>query len=141
VQQDQTYNAIDSKNPLDHISSGELELYALCRLGPAKDAEIEEHILTCERCRARMTGGESGIEQIPAIRTCVAKHATTEGVVEFWTERLGTCWIGRIEHGDVRWFTTGTRLEEVIRDVSDRFSQMFPEHACTDACVRDNAIW
>jgi hypothetical protein len=122
---------------LDHISSGELELYALGRLGPAKDAEIEEHLLTCECCRARMTGGESGIEKIPAIRTCVGKHATSDGVVQFWIERLGTCWVGSIERNDVRWLITGTSLESAIRDVSDRFSQTFPEHACTDACIND----
>jgi hypothetical protein len=70
-----------------------------------------------------MTGGESGIEKIPSIRTCVGKHATSDGVVQFWAGRLGTCWVGRIEHGDAQWFITGTSLENVIRDVSDRFSQ------------------
>jgi anti-sigma factor RsiW len=49
---------------LPHISSNDLELYALGRLGPAHEAEIEEHLLICEDCRNRLTEEDATIDAI-----------------------------------------------------------------------------
>jgi hypothetical protein len=34
-----------------HISDGQLEAYALRRLSEVETTAIEEHLLTCEKCR------------------------------------------------------------------------------------------
>ena len=39
-----------------HITDDDLELYALDRLADA--AAVEEHLLVCEECRARLVGGD-----------------------------------------------------------------------------------
>ena len=47
-----------------HISDGDLELYALHRLIDA--AHVEEHLLVCEECRARLAAWD---EYVRAMRT------------------------------------------------------------------------
>jgi anti-sigma factor RsiW len=37
-----------------HIDEDDLELYALGRLAQAQAAPVEEHLLVCETCRARL---------------------------------------------------------------------------------------
>ena len=39
-----------------HISGDDLELYAMERLPESDTAPVEEHLLVCEECQARLAG-------------------------------------------------------------------------------------
>jgi hypothetical protein len=49
-------NLADSRPPSRHFSDDDFELYALDRMAEADAAPVEEHLLVCEECGARLAG-------------------------------------------------------------------------------------
>jgi anti-sigma factor RsiW len=47
-----------------HLSDDLIEDYALKRLNEALTAEVEEHLLICERCRCRLQVAERYIDEM-----------------------------------------------------------------------------
>jgi anti-sigma factor RsiW len=50
----------------DRINDGDLELYALDRLAEPDAAPVEEHLLICEQCQARLAGWDEYVRAMRA---------------------------------------------------------------------------
>ncbi len=110
---------------LDHISEGALEEYSLDRLPESTCAQVEEHLLLCEGCRARLVG----IEPVHFV------HITDEGPVYSRGTRLMTGevmarhWGHNLDGG--RRFGSVLAAREYLYN---SFAEMFPEHRCDGRC-------
>ena len=108
-----------------HRSEEELENYSLGRIAPSHSAALEEHLLVCESCRARL----SGIEPFNFV------HYTKDGPFYSRVTRLRTGtfrarhW-GRNLEGGKEFRTLAGAKVYLVRS----FAEMFPEHTCTTRC-------
>lgn len=109
----------------DHLSDDALEEYSLDKLSESRSARIEQHLLCCEYCRARLLG----IEPVNSV------HFTRDGPVYSRITRLATGdmmarhWGSELDGGRV--FRS---LSAAKRYLSTSCSQMFPEHECDGRC-------
>jgi hypothetical protein len=105
-----------------HISDSVLEAYSLRELAESRTAAVEEHLLVCDCCRARL----EAIEPLNFI------HFTEDGPIYSRATRLTTGkvvarhWGRELEGGAVFRSVSGAR-----KYLIQSFSQMFPEHTCT----------
>jgi len=108
-----------------HKSEEGLESYSLGRLAPSHVAALEEHLLICERCRAKL----ADIEPFNVV------HYTSDGPFYFRITRLRTGtffarhWGRNLEGG--KEFRTRASAKTYLEA---SFFQMFPEHICTSRC-------
>jgi hypothetical protein len=120
---------------LKHLSSDELELYALNRLGPDSDRIIEEHLLTCAVCLNSLQN-EDGV--IQAVRISFSDfdvmHETDDGDVRLWAEPAKFGWAARIEGPNLWSLRTANTAEGARSSIVTAFREMFPEHQCTERC-------
>lgn len=109
----------------DHIPDHDVEQYSLDKLPSSNSVIIEEHLLVCEYCRARLLG----IEPVNYV------HFTDHGPVY---SRITTLTTGEMM---ARHWGDELDLGKVFRNMSDAeqylntsFSQMFPKHTCDGRC-------
>ena len=106
-----------------HILEGTLEEYSLDHL--PEPAAVEEHLLVCDFCRARL----EAIEPINFI------HFTEDGPIYSRATRLATGkvlarhWGEQLDGGGVFRSVSAAR-----KYLTESFSQMFPEHKCDRRC-------
>jgi hypothetical protein len=108
-----------------HPSDEVLEKYSLDRLPESNLAAVEEHLLVCDQCRARL-------QEIEPLE-CV--HYTDDGPVYARITRLSTGKLmarhwGHDLHAGRR-FGSFYAAEEYV---STSFAQMYPEHTCKGSC-------
>jgi hypothetical protein len=108
-----------------HLSDGSLEEYSLDSLPESSLAAVEEHLLVCDQCRARL----EAIEPINYI------HYTDDGLVyesatKLTTGRVMARHLGQDLHAG-RAFGSFSAAK---RYLSESFSQMFPKHICNGLC-------
>lgn len=108
-----------------HSSDERLEKYSLDRLPESSLAAVEEHLLVCEQCRARL-------EEIEPLKYV---HHTEDGPVYARVTRLTTGKVmarhwGHDLHAG-RAFGDFYAAKQYLRE---SFSQMYPEHTCEGSC-------
>jgi len=60
---------------MKHISTDDLELYAMGRLSAEQAGRVEEHLLICARCRSRLVRIEEIVRLIRhALRQCMEEN-------------------------------------------------------------------
>ena len=109
----------------EHIGAATLEDYSLQELGPEALEAVEGHLLICAACRDRL----AGIEPFNTV------HYTQNGPFysritqlrdgSFSARHWGCQIDGGGRYGD---------LADACKHLVDSFVQMFPEHACDEAC-------
>jgi hypothetical protein len=108
-----------------HLSDGSLEEYSLDGLPEASLAAVEEHLLVCNQCRARL----EGIEPVNYI------HFTEDGPVYESATRLSTGKVMARHRGqNLHAGKTLGSFSAAKRYLRESFSQMFPEHTCDGLC-------
>jgi hypothetical protein len=113
------------KSRIHHQSGEDLESYSLGRLPPSRSAAFEQHLLICERCRAKLT----------AIEPYNFVHYTGDGPFYSRITKLGTGnflarhW-GRSLEGGKEFHTRKGARGYLARTCS----QLFPDHTCTARC-------
>jgi hypothetical protein len=113
------------ENATGHLSDGSLEQYSLDRLPESRLAVVEEHLLVCDQCRARL----EGIEPINYI------HYTEDGPVYEKATRLTTGKLMTRHRGqDLHAGRAFGSFSAAKQYLSESFSQMFPEHTCNGLC-------
>jgi hypothetical protein len=111
---------------IDAHQSGEaLESYSLGRLPPSGTAALEQHLLVCQRCRAKLN----------AIEPYNFVHYTRDGpfysrITKLRTGTLVARHWGRSLEGGKEFRTRKGAKAYLTRT----FSRMFPEHTCTARC-------
>ena len=114
-----------------HPADESLEAHSLNELAEPGLAAVEEHLLVCGHCRARL-------EQIEPVKFI---HYTNDGPIYSRATRLTTGQVmaqhwGRNLHGG-RVFGSVSAARKYL---CDSFSQMFPEHTCTVWCAPSNGV-
>jgi hypothetical protein len=109
----------------EHLSDGALEQYSLDKLAEPSLVPVEEHMLVCDQCRARL----EAIEPVSFV------HYTADGRFHSRVTRLAT---GKLmaRHWD-KDLNGGRTLQSVSaakQYLNKSFSQMFPEHTCDRRC-------
>jgi hypothetical protein len=115
----------------DHQSGEDLESYSLRKLAPSRTGTFEQHLLFCQRCRAKLN----------AIEPYNFVHYTSDG--PFYSRitklRTGTFiarhWGRNLEGG--KEFRTRKGAKAYL---ARTFSRMFPEHTCTARCGATDCI-
>ena len=108
-----------------HILEGTLEEYSLHHLTDSSIAAVEQHLLVCDFCRARL----EAIEPVSFI------HFTGDGPIYSRATRLTTGkvlarhWGEQLDGGRVFKSVTAAR-----KYPTESFSQMFLEHTCDRRC-------
>lgn len=109
----------------DHQTGEDLENYSLGKLSRSRVRPLEEHLLICQPCRARLT----------AIEPYNFVHYTSDGPIHSRVTKLQSGlyaarhWGRRLEGG--KQFQTRRGAQAFLIRT---FSQMFPEHTCTKRC-------
>jgi len=109
----------------DHKSLEELESYSLGKVAPSQLAALEEHLLICGQCRAKLA----------AIEPFSYVHYTKDGPVysRITSLRTGAFFArhwGRNLEGGKEFRMRARAKAYLLRS----FSEMFPEHICTARC-------
>jgi hypothetical protein len=111
----------------EHPSDGALEGYSLRELAESSLPAVEEHLLVCDGCRARL----DAIEPVNYI------HYTEDGLIYSRATRLTT---GRVMAQHWGSDLHGARIFRTVaaarKYLDESFSQMFPEHKCSVRCTR-----
>jgi hypothetical protein len=108
-----------------HLSDGSLEEYSLDSLPESNRAAVEEHLLVCGQCRARL----EGIEPLNYI------HYTEDGPVFESATQLTTGKVMARHWGpDLHAGRACGSFSAAKRYLSESFSQMFPKHTCNGIC-------
>jgi hypothetical protein len=108
-----------------HISEAVLEEYSLYKLTESSVAEVEEHLLVCDHCRAWL----EIIEPVDFV------HFTEDGPVYMRATLLTTgevmarYWGRDLDGGRLCGSVSAAR-----KYLNESFPQMFPEHTCTGRC-------
>jgi hypothetical protein len=109
----------------EHIAAATLEDYSLQELGPEALEAAECHLLICAACQKRLVG----IEPFNTV------HYTQDGPFYSRITRLrdgsfaARHWGCQIDGGG-RYLDLAGACKYLV----DSFAQMFPEHACGEAC-------
>lgn len=109
----------------DHRTGDDLENYSLGKLSPPRTRPLEEHLLICRQCGAKLK----------AIEPYNFVHYTGDGPIYSRVTRLRSGvyvarhWGLRLEGGKEFQSRQGAKAY-LVRT----FSQMFPEHLCTARC-------
>jgi anti-sigma factor RsiW len=120
---------------MTHISEATIEGYALGRFLGNCAGEVEEHLLLCEFCRAKISHEMQLIRALRAgFRVRMAAHTTADGVVELWIEQTGDKWIGRLKGEMLHGYRQASDQGAAFEAISTSFREMFPEHACGAFC-------
>ncbi len=108
-----------------HVSDGALEEYSLYKLDESSFAALEEHLLVCDFCRARL----EAIEPVNFV------HYTEDGMIFSRVTRLRTGKVMARHWGkELDGSKVFRRVSAGKKYLSDSFSQMFPEHSCDGRC-------
>lgn len=128
--------------PEAHPSSVDLEAYSLGRASDAGLQNVEEHLLTCERCQNELALTDQYIQAMKkvlaspsGVRRLRSVHITEDGPI-FGAIHLQTNgkWMAR------HWGRQldGGRICDSVEDANgylmESFEQMFPEHICSEQC-------
>lgn len=124
-----------------HFDEEMLERYALGQLEGSDLAAVEEHLLVCQRCRDRVVeldqfiaafrGAVHGFAQRPIDYT----HTTELGPVRLRTSKKEGQWAALISGATIEYGGVSATLYEANSFLVRGFSELFPEHRCTDQCV------
>lgn len=113
-----------------HLSDGVLEEYSLDKLRESCLVALEEHLLICDQCRARL----EAIEPVNYI------HYSQDGPIYSRVTRLATGrllarhWGKDVDGGKVFGSIVAAKTY-----LSESFSLMFPEHGCNRWCSQPSA--
>ena len=125
-----------------HPSDNELEIYFLGSVSDAALDKIEEHLLTCERCRNELALSEHYVLAIKiADLSSVSRrrlrfiHLTEEGPIfgAIHSSADGK-WIARQWGRELDGGRTLASVEDASTYLRVLFDQIFPEHACSAQC-------
>jgi len=109
----------------EHISQKSLEEYSLDKMVDASVVKIEEHLLICQFCRARLE----------AMEPFNYVHFTADGPIYSRITRLATGEVMARHWGkDLRGGKLFRTVSEGKRYLTASFAQMFPEHTCGAKC-------
>lgn len=123
----------------EHPAYSDLSGYVLDELGEERIADVEEHLLICERCR--QTVSELDVF-VPVIHsgsvTRVAagfRHASEDGCACFELRRLPDHkWGARYSRKDIPQSGVFPSAAQAHAFLRERFELDFPEHLCTERC-------
>ena len=108
-----------------HLSDKALEEYSLDKLADSSLAAVEEHLLICRQCRARL-------EEIEPVKYI---HYTEDGPVCARITRLTTGKVVARHWGqDLHAGRAFGSFYAAKQHLSESFSQMYPEHTCKGSC-------
>ena len=108
-----------------HLSEGALEEYSLDKLADSSLAAVEEHLLICRQCCARL-------EEIEPVKYI---HYTEDGPVYARITRLTTGKVVARHWGqDLHAGRAFGSFYAAKQHLSESFSQMYPEHTCQGSC-------
>ena len=108
-----------------HPSDKALEEYSLDKLADSSLAAVEEHLLICRQCRARL-------EEIEPVKYI---HYTEDGPVCARITRLTTGKVVARHWGqDLHAGRAFGSFYAAKQHLSESFSQMYPEHTCKGSC-------
>lgn len=130
-------------NHVNHIDDEVLELFALNRLPDDRLPAVEEHILICEECRERLHTVDIFLSTLKTTLRRSAPnvtfwqlHQTEDGPVEIWIERAGDdCWVSQRRGFALSGGGEFSTEAEALRELSETFAVLFPEHQCSAACL------
>jgi hypothetical protein len=122
-----------------HPGEEDLERYAMETCPDARAEAIEEHLLLCEPCRARLAGIDRFLLSFravaaEAIGSMRYRHRIAEGWVDLILSRAGSRWAARITAPDVEFERVCETLEDAFNCSRQAFRELFPEHRCGRAC-------
>jgi hypothetical protein len=122
-----------------HPGEDELERYAMETCPPARAEAIEEHLLLCEPCRARLAGIDSFLLSFRAVAAGMLddlhyRHRSGESWVDVVLSRAGSRWTARISGPDVEFERVCETLQDAFTCSRQTFRELFPEHRCGRAC-------
>jgi len=110
-----------------HLSAGSLEEYSLDKLSEFRNAAVEEHVLTCALCRARLE----------AIEPTNFVHFTDDGPIFSRATKLTTGWAMARHWGkELDGYRVCVNVSVAKSYLTQSFFQMFPEHRCGIRCGR-----
>lgn len=126
------------EQPCEHVSEEDLTEYARDNLTATRKAQITAHLRNCALCRYEL-------DDIRAFILCIqhavryldtnaldCTHNTREGPIRVRSFRLDGHWNAEVA-GEV--VATGlTDCAQANQVAMDRFSALFPDHACSAAC-------
>ena len=133
---------------MDHPSDSVVEALTLGTLRTAHSLEVQRHIYNCPDCLMRLIAAEailaSDDEWDPpmSLKPDISKpvylmHDTADGFIYSRVQREGQKWVER-HWGDT---IAGRSQVETMQQANEHalaaFSQMFPEHRCTERCCVD----
>jgi hypothetical protein len=127
-----------------HIPEIAIERLALGTLSRAKSLRVQRHLLACGPCLRRLVEVEGQLAEkglvyarvlVPGLRKPLhIVHDTADGFIYSRAERRGRKWLAR------HWGTQldGGRECATMREANEylicSFSELFPEHRCTERC-------
>jgi hypothetical protein len=127
-----------------NISEEQIRNLALGKLTTHESIQVQRHIFNCPDCLRKlieitflqeMNGQGPKPLVVPSTRTPLCfVHDTADGMIYSKVERRGRKWMGR-HWGDQ---LDGMRVCATVREANEyvvtSFSEMFPEHRCTERC-------
>lgn len=127
---------------MTHIDDGTLELYALGRVSSFEIVALEEHLLICPLCRARLQRlAEFAVTMREAARIIVsteliATHRTDDGFVHLYVRRAAPDnWVATIRGDTIGGGVSAPTRSEAVELCTANFKEMFPEHRCNRGCT------
>jgi hypothetical protein len=122
-----------------HPGEGDLEQYTMSTCPEGRAEEIEEHLLLCEECRARLaaidrcllTFREAAVETLDDLHY---RHKLRDGWADITVSRSGSRWTARIWAPDVEFDRLLETFEEAFACSRNTFLELFPEHGCGPEC-------
>ena len=128
-----------------HISKQNMESLALGRLPTQASISVQRHLYQCGKCLQRLVEITFGLaldrvtpEALPVVskrKALFIVHDTADGFIYSRTERRGRKWIARHWGEQLEGGKECKTLGEANEFLVSAFSQMFPEHRCTERCA------
>ena len=136
VQRPGSSRADNIRHAMIHPTDTVIEAYAGSRLDGREAQVLEEHLLLCARCRARLALEDETVELIRLAFTEFQVHWTDGGEVRIWVERQGDAWVGRLE-GPAGAHACEEKAPGAAMAASIRaFRDTYPDHVCDGRCLR-----
>jgi hypothetical protein len=128
-----------------HVSETDIERLALGRLPTAKSIRVQRHLFKCGPCLQRLIGIEvqlAALELIAGDRAPMPEkskplfivHDTADGFVYSRAEERRGAWYARHWGKELDGGRDCGTMAEANEFLIQSFSEMFPEHRCTERC-------
>ncbi len=108
------------------------------RASDAQIAQVEEHLLVCERCQEALldvtdfvAAMQVGLEQLEGL---IANHRTEDGPILLSVHEQDDQWVARIRGESIDSGSTVSSRDEGVEYCKTTFAELFPNHVCTPEC-------